>query len=187
MHTQLTFGHPLRLHMRPDLAPVFALLAPRIRDVVVKTHEALTAAGIRHALAGGLAVGAHGHPRATKDVDFLVGDEAFIEHGGGLVTLHPALPIAIGDIPIDAVPVPKEAPFLAEALEHPDRTEGIPVVPIEALVCMKLLAMRPRDRRDIEELVLAGMDVKRVRRHVLEHLPDLAEEFDRLVGSAEAG
>lgn len=32
--------------------------------------------GIRHALVGGLAVGHHGHPRATKGVDFIVGDEA---------------------------------------------------------------------------------------------------------------
>ena len=29
--------------------------------------------GVRHWL-GGLAVGAHGFPRATKNVDFLVGD-----------------------------------------------------------------------------------------------------------------
>lgn len=39
--------------------------------------EALTSLGVRHALVGGLAVGVHGHPRATKDIDFIVGAEAF--------------------------------------------------------------------------------------------------------------
>ncbi len=37
----------------------------------------LTCAGVRHVLIGALAVGAWGYPRASKDVDFLVGDEAF--------------------------------------------------------------------------------------------------------------
>jgi hypothetical protein len=171
--------------MRPDLGPVFSLLSPKIREAVERTHELLSAAGIRHALAGGLAVGAHGHPRATKDVDFLVGDEAFVEHGAGVVTLHPSLPIAIQGIPIDAVPVPKEAPFLAEALVHPAETEGIPVVPVEALVCMKLIALRSRDRRDVEDLVRAGMNVQAVRAYVQTHLPDLVGEFDSLVASAE--
>ena len=41
---------------------------------------------------GGLAVGANGFPRATKDVAFLVGDEAFERHPGGLVTFRPGVP-----------------------------------------------------------------------------------------------
>ena len=32
---------------------------------------------IPHVLVGGLEVGIHGHPRSTKDVDFMVGSEAF--------------------------------------------------------------------------------------------------------------
>ncbi len=174
----------MRVHRKPDLSAVFALVSPKMRDVTLKAHSALAAAGIRHALAGGLAIGAYGIPRATKDVDFLVGDEAFIEHGGGFVTLHPALPIAIDGIPIDAVSVPKDARFLEEALTEAIESEGIPIVPIEALVCMKLLALRPRDRRDIEELVEAGLDVRAVRTYVARHLPQLVDELDRIVSAA---
>lgn len=102
----------MRTERKPDLRAVFDLLAPKLRDVTISAHTALKAAGIRHALAGGLAVGA--------------------------------------------------------------------VVPVEALVCMKLLALRPRDRRDIEELVEAGLDVKAVRAYVAVHLPALVDELDRL-------
>lgn len=38
-------------------------------------------------LVGGLAVGVHGWPRWTKDVDFLIGREGYDEHPAGLVTL----------------------------------------------------------------------------------------------------
>lgn len=177
----------MRARNRPDLAAVFSLLSPRIRVAVEKTHSALSAAGIPHALAGGLAVGAYGEPRATKDVDFLVGTEAFIEHAGGIVTLHPALPIAIDGVPVDAVPVPNDAPFLREALDGPPMSEGIPVVAVEALICMKLLALRPRDRRDIEDLVRAGIDARRVRAHVAARLPQLLRELDELIAGAEQG
>jgi hypothetical protein len=187
MVAHVTFASRMRTRARPDLAAVFDLLSPKIRTAVEKTHSALEASGIRHALGGGLAVGAHGEPRATKDVGFLVGNEAFIIHGGGVVTLHPALPIAIDGVPVDAVPVPDDASFLAEGFERAAVSEGIPVVPIETLVCMKLLALRPRDRRDIEDLVRSGVDARRVRPYVAAHLPDLLEEFDALVAGAEQG
>jgi hypothetical protein len=38
----------------------------------------LSELGVRHALVGGLAVGAWGYPRNTRDIDFLVGEEAFV-------------------------------------------------------------------------------------------------------------
>ena len=55
----------------------------------------LTELGVRHVLVGGLAVGAWGHARATKHVDFLVGEEAFEHHPGGLVTMKYGVPITI--------------------------------------------------------------------------------------------
>src|SRR5579883_3001513 len=64
-----------------DLAAAFDAVSPSVRDA---TRE-LSRLGIRHALVGGVAVGAHGFPRATKIVEFLVGEEAF-EHHGAIVT-----------------------------------------------------------------------------------------------------
>ena len=43
-----------------NLKEVFRFVAPRVRDTAVQTAEQLNRLGIRYALAGGLAVGAHG-------------------------------------------------------------------------------------------------------------------------------
>jgi hypothetical protein len=48
-----------------------------LRSVLLELHAALDAAGIEHALIGGLALAAHGAGRATVDLDFLAaGDRA---------------------------------------------------------------------------------------------------------------
>lgn len=41
-------------------------------DELVSIVKALVQAEIPYALCGGLAVAAHGHPRATKDIDLVV-------------------------------------------------------------------------------------------------------------------
>ena len=71
----------------PDLRLLENVVAPRVLAAMRTASGALTSLGVRHALAGGLAVGAYGYPRNTQDVDLLVGDEAFERHAGGLVTL----------------------------------------------------------------------------------------------------
>jgi hypothetical protein len=55
------------------------------------------------------------------------------------------------------------------------------VVPIEALVYMKLKARRRRDMVDVVELVKAGTDAKRVRGYLARHDQDLLPAFDELV------
>ena len=53
------------------------VVAPKVIDDAIEMGQLLAGLGIPHALVGGLAVGLNGHPRATKDVDYLVGREAF--------------------------------------------------------------------------------------------------------------
>ena len=53
------------------------VVAGSILDRAVDVSRRLHQLGVPHVLIGGLAVGLHGHPRATKDVDFMVGTEAF--------------------------------------------------------------------------------------------------------------
>ncbi|MBI3651282.1 MAG: hypothetical protein HY231_09580 [Acidobacteria bacterium] len=62
---------PRRPVNRMDIQEVFRFVAPRVREATVKTAEQLQHLGIRYALAGGLALGAHSYIRATTDVDFL--------------------------------------------------------------------------------------------------------------------
>ena len=56
----------------PDLSQLRGVVAPEILAAAEVASRKLREAGIPHALAGGLAVGAHGYPRTTDDVDFLV-------------------------------------------------------------------------------------------------------------------
>ena len=79
--------------------------------------RALSERGIRHVIVGGLAVGANGYPRATKVVDFLVGDEAFERHADGFVTMKYGIPIEINGVAIDLLSLGSAEEHMAAALE----------------------------------------------------------------------
>jgi hypothetical protein len=129
---------------------------------------------------GGLAVGANGHPRATKDVYFLVGDEAFLHHPGGLVTMNPAIPIAVNDVAIDYLAPRPEEGHLAGALAAPPGT----FIDVARLVYMKLRASRMQDRADIVALIKTGQDVDACRAYLSSNAPALVAAFDDLVRTA---
>jgi hypothetical protein len=166
-----------------DLKEVFKFVSPRVRDAAVKTADQLNQLGIRYALAGGLAVGAHGYIRATVDVDFLVGEEAF-EHHGPLVTFKPGVPIEVDGVRIDYLSPSSLGPQVEKVLDHPSMSEGLPIVPIEVLIYTKLVAKRRRDLVDVIELLRAGADVKRVRHYVSQYASDLLPSFEELVTEA---
>jgi hypothetical protein len=168
-------------HDLPDLSRLRGVVAPEILNAVEVASAKLTEAGVPHALAGGLAVGAHGYPRTTDDVNFLVGDEAFEHHLGGLVTLRVPL-IAVGKVRIDLLPIdtsPGERKQLLPAVESPPRSEQIPIVPLEALIYMKLKAYRQKDIADLVELLKRGrMDADEVSRNLIQVAPDLVRKWD---------
>ncbi len=167
---------------RPDLALLRGVVAPEILRAAEVASEKLREAGIPHALAGGLAVGSHGYPRTTDDVDFLVGDEAFVTHAGGLVTLKLPL-IAVGDVDVDFVSIDKrrgEEAHLRPAVDRPAASEGIPIVPLTALVYMKLKASRQKDIADVVELLKRGeIDIEAIDRYLEQNAPDLLEKWRR--------
>lgn len=164
----------------PDLNRLRGVVAPEILDAAATASAKLREAGIPHALAGGLAVGAHGYPRTTDDVDFLVGDEAFEKHAGGLVTLKLPL-IAIGKVRIDFVSIDEsrgEQESLRPAVENPPLTNQVPVVPLTALVYMKLKAGRQKDIADVVELLKRGrIEVDEIDRYLAQHAADLARKW----------
>jgi len=149
------------------------VVSRRVLDEAVRVSAALTALGVPHALVGGLAVGLHGHPRATKDVDFLVGVEAFASTEPVLRYREELAEVVQWGV-IDLIAALPEDPLLANEV-----TEGgkdfVPVVSIEVLMLMKLRARRTQDRADVEALVRAGADVASVldflRAHEPEHIP----------------
>jgi len=146
--------------------------------------EAFRAAGVRHVLVGGLAVGARGYPRSTRDIDFMVGDEAFEFHGP-LVFPKTGLPVKYSGIPVDWVSLePGERDALEEFLV--EASPGVvPIMPVEPLVAMKLLAGRQKDLADVVELVKSGIDVGAVAHFVAERFPEKTELLLRLVKVAD--
>ena len=142
--------------------------------------------GIRHALVDGLAVGAYGWPRATKDVDFLIGPEGFEHHAGGIVTFASGVPLRVGRVPVDPLLAADDEPFMEAVLDAAPVSDGIPVVPIEGLVYMKLVSPRRKDEIDIIELAkTAGFDRERVFDWLKEHAADLVEKFEGILRRAD--
>jgi hypothetical protein len=166
----------------PDLARVRGVVASEVLRAAAVASQALREAGVPHALAGGLAVGAHGYPRATEDVNFLVGEEAFLKHAGGLATLRVPI-IAVGDVRVDYVPIdePKgEGDQLRQAVESPPVSEQVPIVPLTALVYMKLKAGRLKDITDLVELLKRGrVEPDVLDRYLAEHAPGLVRRWER--------
>jgi hypothetical protein len=147
--------------------------------------QTLRSLGIKHALVGGLAVGAHGWPRATRDVDFLLDDSAFVKTESGLVILRAGVPVQAHGIAVDTVSVREDERHLIPAIEAAEISEGIPVISIDPLIYLKLASPRSQDRQDVVQLVRAGADLDRVRGYLDTNAPRLRDKFDAIVRTAE--
>lgn len=136
-------------------------LLPVLRDAA----EALRDLGLRHALIGGVAAIVHGSTRATRDVDFSIeppGDDAALasamtRHGFSDVARRGAVVQAMHASGYRADLLIEQGPFEQAIIQGAMlwRLEGgleLPVARAADVVAFKLLAGRPRDLRDIEEL-----------------------------------
>lgn len=168
----------------PDLRPVGEVNSCKVIEALYRSSEQLEKVGVRHALVGGLAVGAWGYPRASRDVDFLVGNEAFVVHEGGFVTFAEGVPISFGDVAVDSLSVCPGEGFLQDLLESPVVRDGIPILAVEGLVYLKLKSPRAKDGADIVELVKAGVDVRAIRNWLKANSPFMLEKFDGLARKA---
>ena len=174
----------------------------------------LEVAGIPAMIVGGIAASILGRPRATRDIDALaVAPEdqwtrllGSSKTHGILPRIENALEFARrtrvlllrhteSGIDIDVIlgGLPFEAEAVSRAVVHD--LGGVPVrLPqVEDLLIMKAIAHRPRDLRDIEGLldVFPAANVESVRRWVRDfaaaaELPDLPEEFERLLAQRES-
>lgn len=156
------------------------VVAGSIVDRAAEVSRLLNELGVPHALIGGLAVGVHGHPRGTKDVDFLVGVEAFATTEP-LLTYRDELRAMVQVGETDIMSVPPRYPVLESEL----RLEAdVPVISLAGLVLMKLDASRAQDREDVR--VLLGKQPARiaeVRDHLRAHAPELVVRLgEALVG-----
>ncbi len=167
---------------KPDPTLLVDVVAPKVLEALKLASEALTLARVRHVVVGGLAVGANGYPRATKDVDFLVGAEAFHHHASGIVTLRPEVPFQVNGVAVDLLtPEPGEE-FLEATLAAPLGT----IMEAPPLVYMKLKSPRRRDQVDVIEMIKGGIDTKRCREYLVTHAPSFVPAFDECITLAES-
>jgi hypothetical protein len=169
----------------PDLRLLEHVVAPRVLAAMRSACRALSSLGVRNAVAGGLAVGAHGYPRNTRDVDLLVGDEAFERHAGGMVTLKPGVPIQIDGVSVDLLSASEGEAFLEQSLGPPTPGE-VAVLPVGALVYLKLKSPRLKDRADVVELIKAGLAAASVRQYLERYAPPLVSRLDECIAQARA-
>ncbi len=156
-----------------------AVVAANVIEDAIEMAELLARLGVPHALVGGLAVGLNGFPRATKDVDYLVGSEAFEKTVPSLVyrsELKDRIEMAV----VDLLAVPDAFPCLADQLAVVEVGE-LHVIAPEALILMKLSANRPQDRADVARLLDAGIEERDVASYLAEHAPELLNRFAELV------
>lgn len=180
---------------------------PRLKTILREIASALRARGVAHALAGGMAMAAHGFPRATKDLDFLLAatDAAAVDalmkqlgfaaandaHGFVRYVRHPMLELPELTEWVDFLLAQHAIglELLAEAQRHPVRFEGAeyPIVSREGLIAMKLLALssdprRLTDRADVNALLRddARLDRSRARGLCATLGPEVLELFDRV-------
>jgi hypothetical protein len=168
----------------PDLQRALRLV-PGYERAVREVSRMLSEAGIRHALVGALGSNAYrNRPRTTEDIDFLVGDEAFERHEGGFVTMR--VPVVEFDgISIDQVPLTGAVGVIAEGLNHPSMSDGVPIAPLETIVIMKLLAGRTQDLADIVAVIASGADREALREAVRSTSPTLIENLERLFANVD--
>lgn len=172
------------MNIEPDIANLEGAVSDRVLDAMRAASKKFTELGIRHALVGGLAVGAYGFVRATKDVDFLLGDEGFEHFSGGIISHVKGVPSEVAGIKVDAMSESEES-HLEHALRKVTVSHGIPVAPIEALVYLKLKSPRPKDSLDIIELIHEGMDTAFVAEYLRRYAPEaLHRKFLKLVSQA---
>ncbi len=150
------------------------MLRPMDEAILARLFTALNEHRVRYALFGGLAVGAHGLPRATKDVDL------FLDEGEDNVrALTAALKSVFNDAAIDDITAPdlQEYGLIRYGIDDYDfvidltqrigemfrynnleiETRAIvgvqvPVVSARTLIRMKRDTRRPQDQLDVARL-----------------------------------
>jgi len=163
----------------PDILDRMVRAVEKVRERVLRTARALEAENLPYAIIGGNAVGAHvakvdeGAVRNTRDVDILVRREdldsvkkamdavgfEFAEVNG--VSLFYERP---NGKPSEGVhllfageKVKSHDPVPAPAMTETERGAEFQVVSLEALVRMKLVANRDKDRTHVRDMIGIGL------------------------------
>ena len=136
-----------------------AMIPLAVMSVVKKVSAFLEKHHVPYAIAGGMAVSMHGHPRMTKDVDILVSSSALkvIKKLGKTSPISGHLSgvsVVVDGIDVNFVFLGKG--LRPDDISSADHFAGLPVVGVEPFVLMKLGAGRAQDTADIVQLLKLG-------------------------------
>ncbi len=173
----------------PGLPGALAAVPAEVRQAFDQSHRTLNDLHVPHVLVGGIAVGAHGYPYATQDVDYLVPEDAAFE-GTVVITFRPGIPIRVGEVAIDyLVPGGPEVVQrrMQECLDLASKFPGeVVVVPPDLLTFMKLRAGRAKDVAAVVELLKVGMDAEDIRDFLKEAGDaEVLKRFERCIKKME--
>ena len=153
-------------------------------DGLRMVSEIFRKSGVKHVVVGGLAVGANGYLRNTNNLDFLVDKEAFI-FKDKVVYVRSDLPIKYFGTRVNWVSMaPSEEQIFGKYLLLPARDQ-VPIMPIEPLIAMKLIAARHKDRTDIIELIKVRSNLTSIAEFVSTNIPHLLPLLNELITCAE--
>jgi len=157
------------------------VVSEHVLSDALRVSNLLNELGVSHAIIGGLAVGFHGHPRATKDVDFLLSDDGFDGHGVFAVYRDELKEVAKVGV-IDLMGVPLKYPVLKDFLALPS-SDSLSVLPIEGLLLMKLDAGRAQDIADVSALckLLEPVKLEQVFLFLRQHSPTLLNKLAEIL------
>ncbi|HTM43814.1 MAG TPA: hypothetical protein VL137_02605 [Polyangiaceae bacterium] len=159
---------------------------PRVMGALRATSNNLHAAGVRHAALGAIAVGVHGWPRATSNVELLLGPEAWTEAPDGSLTPNIPMPETVNGVGVDYLHVGIAGDFLIDAFASAHISEGVPIARVEVVILTKLIRLVTRDHADIVELLKAGLfDPSMVETYLETHAPMLTPRFRVLAEQAK--
>ncbi len=156
-------------------------------------HSALNAVKAPHALIGGMALSAHGYPRATNDIDFLVHSDFRDASENqmkiiGYTLIHSTQEVAqwTGDVPIDFLYANRQ--ISREMIANAEKTKkngfifDIPIVDPSDLIGLKIQAYSNNPKRlfqdlaDIQKLIeFNKIDWERVKAYA-----NAFNEWDRI-------
>lgn len=168
----------------------FDMVPDPVKAVAKKVSALLKAKGVKHALIGGMGVSAYSPPRTTADVDFLIpeGDSGIAYELGEDPTpvsgMHlQGLSVNVDGVDVDLMFLPEDLP--EEILGSGPTVDGMPVLPPEAMVLLKMKAGRAKDVGDVVEMIKAGGDKKAFVKFLKKYAPDVYEDFESTIMLAE--
>jgi hypothetical protein len=164
----------------PPPLPAFDALPPNVREATLALAARLSEAGIPFAIVGAVACNAHGHRRATEDVDVLVPRDRLKDLAAALGgrgwrprfagakrswrDVERGVDVDVltsGDFPGDGLPKPVAFPLPDADAAVRTPLELVPVLDLVQLVQLKLASAasaphRGKDAADVRALVVAN-------------------------------